>query len=256
MDQTAPCSLRPASTCKIVKLGFRLRPGSIRGILHQRLSKAQLQEKRCLKAAADRGLCLHPVRESPGSAVVSWSDLTPCAMEAEEGEENPLPFLDDAPPANAVAPFVPTPRSILLAAFERARLSPADCVVDLGCGDGRWLIEAAIMCGCRGFGVDVRPPVLQEARQNAAARGVQHLVQFWEQDFFGADFAFPSDDATVIMVYLLPNVLARLRPVFTRALRTGKVRLVVTYLYDIRKWEPVLYDDRFQTFYYDNSSVR
>jgi len=90
-------------------------------------------------------------------------------------------------------------------------------VYDLGCGDGRIVIAAAKQFGARGVGVDIDPARIAEARANAKAAGVEHLVTFRVEDLFAADIR----DATVVALYLLPSVNKRLMPKLRSELKPG-----------------------------------
>src|SRR5690606_13552690 len=85
---------------------------------------------------------------------------------------------------------------------------PNDFLIDLGCGDGRIPITAAKTYGTRGLGVDLNPVRIREARANAATAKVTDKVEFIEGDLFKTDFS----KATVLTLYLLPDVNFRLRP--------------------------------------------
>jgi ubiquinone/menaquinone biosynthesis C-methylase UbiE len=104
-------------------------------------------------------------------------------------------------------------------------------VYDLGCGDGRIVIAAAKKYGARGVGIDIVADRIAEARANAAAEGVAHLVRFVQADVLTADFS----DATVVALYLSPSMNERLKPRL-RALRPGT--RVVSHVYDMAGWAP------------------
>ena len=112
--------------------------------------------------------------------------------------------------------YVPTPQNVVDAMLALARVTSADIVYDLGSGDGRFLITAAQRYGARGVGVEVDRFVLREAEDNLKRSGVADRVRFINGDLFEADF----HDATVVTLFLLPQMLARLLPKF-RALAPG-----------------------------------
>jgi ribosomal protein L11 methylase PrmA len=98
-----------------------------------------------------------------------------------------------------------------------AGVTSQDIVYDLGSGDGRIPIAAAKLYGARGVGLDIDPERIAESRANAKAAGVEHLVEFREQDVLTADLS----GATVVTLYLLSSSNARLRPILTRQLKPG-----------------------------------
>lgn len=107
-------------------------------------------------------------------------------------------------------PFVTTPPDIIEAMLDLAEVRNSDLVYDLGCGDGRLVIAAARKHGCRGLGVDLDPKLVEESRANAEKAGVQSLLKFRHKDIFDLDLS----DATVVMMFLKPDVNQRLIPQF------------------------------------------
>lgn len=105
-------------------------------------------------------------------------------------------------------PYVPTPQEVVDRMLEIAKVGPHDYLIDLGSGDGRIVITAARKYGARGFGVDLNPVRIQEANDNARRAGVTDRVAFYQRDLFETDL----DSATVITMYLLPQVNLELRP--------------------------------------------
>jgi SAM-dependent methyltransferase len=114
--------------------------------------------------------------------------------------------------------------------LDMARVGPGDRVVDLGSGDGRNVIAAAKR-GARAIGVEFNPDLVALSRRNAAAAGVSGSAQFVEGDMFAADIS----QATVLVLFLIPENLRRLEPKF-RSLAPG-TRIVSNY-YEIPGWDP------------------
>ncbi len=146
-----------------------------------------------------------------------------------------LSFSAIAPGAGAGAqfdvPFVPTPPVVIDEMLRLADVKPADFVMDLGSGDGRVLIAAAKRFGARGIGVDLDGELVAESIASAAEAGVADRVDFLQQDLFGTDLG----RATVITMYLLPGVMARLQPLLL-ALKPG-TRLV-SHDFLLADWRP------------------
>src|SRR5262249_7304066 len=107
-----------------------------------------------------------------------------------------------------------------------------DVVYDLGCGDGRIVITAAQRYGARGVGVDLDPQRIREARENAVRAGVTDRVTFIQQDLFKTDVR----PATVVAIYLSPDINMRLRDPLGRDLRPGS--RVVSHQFDMGDWLP------------------
>ena len=125
-----------------------------------------------------------------------------------------------APSVRAVqvrVPYVPSPAEVVDRMLTVAAVTKDDVVYDLGSGDGRIPIAAAKKYGARGVGLDINPDRITESRANAKAAGVEHLVEFREQDVLTADFS----EATVVTLYLLASANAQLRPVITKQVRPG-----------------------------------
>lgn len=130
-------------------------------------------------------------------------------------------------------PYVPTPRPIVDKMLELAKVGKHDVLYDLGCGDGRIVITAAKERGARGVGYDLNPVRIKEANEHAKHAGVTDKVEFKVGDLFKADFS----KATVVTLYLLPDVNRKLRPQLWRQLKVGS--RVVSHDFDMGpEWPP------------------
>jgi SAM-dependent methyltransferase len=128
-------------------------------------------------------------------------------------------------------PYEPTSYGIAQEMLNMAGVTSKDLIYDLGCGDGRIVIMAARERGARGVGVDLDPERIRESRENAKAAGVTHLIRFFEQDLFDTDIS----QATVVMIYLYPEVNLRLRPKLLRELKPGT--RIVSHSHTMGDWE-------------------
>ena len=138
-----------------------------------------------------------------------------------------------APPAVALdVPYVPTPPEVVAAMVKLAGVRSGDVVYDLGCGDGRIVIAAVQVRGVRGVCVDIDPERIHESRQNAQIAGVADRIRFVQGDLFEV----PIEGATVVMMYLLPQINLRLRPRLLGELRPGT--RVVSHQFDMDDWKP------------------
>ena len=129
-------------------------------------------------------------------------------------------------------PYVPTHERIVTEMLKIANVGKNDVLYDLGCGDGRIPITAAKRFGTRGVGVDIDPQRVIEARANAVKEGVADRVKFFQQDLFDTDVKA----ATVVTLYLLPDINLRLRPKLLSDLKPGT--RVVSHNYDMGDWQP------------------
>jgi SAM-dependent methyltransferase len=128
--------------------------------------------------------------------------------------------------------FVATPEYMVPVILTTARLSSNDVVYDLGCGDGRLVIEAARQYGVRGVGIDIDPVRVAEARANAERAGVRELTTFVEADMFEISLTA----ATVVILYLIPSLNRRLRPKLLHELTPGA--RVLSHGFDMEDWVP------------------
>jgi Cyclopropane fatty acid synthase and related methyltransferases len=139
--------------------------------------------------------------------------------------QNPAPRVPDVP-------YVPTSQKVVDAMLKLAKVGKTDIVYDLGCGDGRIVITAAKNYGARGVGVDINPERIREANANARQAGVTNKVKFIEGDLFEQDFS----EATVVTLYLLPQVNLKLRPKLLDQLKPGT--RIVSHAFDMGDWKP------------------
>ncbi len=139
-----------------------------------------------------------------------------------------------APSAELPAvPYVPTPQPVVEKMLDMARVGRNDVVYDLGCGDGRIVITAARERGARGVGIDIDPVRIAEANAKRREAKVEDKVRFLVGDLFKSDFS----EATVVMLYLLPDVNVALRPQLWRQLKVGT--RVVSHDYHMgEEWPP------------------
>ena len=128
--------------------------------------------------------------------------------------------------------WVPSSPEVIRAMLDVAKVGPGDVVYDLGCGEGEIVIAAAARHGARGVGVDIDPERIANARLNAARAGVTDRVTFIEQDLFATDVSA----ATVVTLYLGPDLNRRLRPKLQRELRPGT--RIVSHDFSMGDWTP------------------
>ncbi len=128
-------------------------------------------------------------------------------------------------------PYVPTPAAMVDAMLEMAEVGSGDYLIDLGSGDGRIVIAAARR-GAQGLGVDIDPARVAEAVNAARFAGVEGRAVFRRQDLF----ATPIREASVIAIYLLPDVNLRLRPRLLTDLRPGT--RIVSHAFAMGDWRP------------------
>ncbi|AFY92699.1 SAM-dependent methyltransferase [Chamaesiphon minutus] len=148
----------------------------------------------------------------------------------------------DAPAAPGVAQaptlrspdvvYVPTPQAVVDRMLAIAKVNSKDVLYDLGSGDGRIPITAAQKFGIRATGIDINPERIKEANTNAQTAGVTDRVRFLNQDLFQSKFS----DATVVTLYLLPELNVKLRPQLFAQLKPGT--RIVSHAFDMGDWKP------------------
>jgi len=138
------------------------------------------------------------------------------------------------PDAVDLAPYVKTPMEVVMKMLEIAGVNETDIVYDLGCGDGRIIIEAARSYGARGVGIDIVPERIAESRTAARKAGVENKVEFIQADATQVDIS----PATVVTIYLVPESMELLRPILESQLRPGS--RIISHGYPVPDWESKL----------------
>ena len=153
--------------------------------------------------------------------------LCACAAATVHGVSpapTPAPMVEEVP-------FITTPDHVTVAMLELAGVGPRDHVIDLGSGDGRIVITAARRFGARGLGVEIVPELVARSVANARLAGVSERASFRTQDLFETDLS----PATVVTMYLLPEVNLALRP---RLLALAPGTRIVSHDWDLGDWRP------------------
>jgi SAM-dependent methyltransferase len=130
-----------------------------------------------------------------------------------------------------LAPYVPTPAPVVERMLTLAGVGRDDVVYDLGCGDGRMVIAAAKTYLARGVGIEIDQKLVEECKANARREGVEGITRFLCMDATKAHIA----DATVLVLYLLPESLEVLEPLFEKELRPGT--RIVSHNYRMPGWD-------------------
>jgi hypothetical protein len=158
--------------------------------------------------------------------------LAAAAALAQQPAKKPFEPYSGQPGKDVV--WVPTPQALVDKMLDVAKLTPADIHYDLGSGDGRTVITAAKR-GTTSVGIEYNPEMVELSKRNAAQAGVSAKVTFMKADLFETDFY----KATVLTLFLLPDINRRLRP---KILDMKPGTRVVSNSFDMGEWEP---DQRF-----------
>ena len=145
--------------------------------------------------------------------------------------QQPAPTVQ-AQQRQADVPYVPTPNEVVDRMLQLANVTGDDTLYDLGSGDGRIVITAAQRYGTRGTGIDINPELVQQSQANAQSANVADRVEFVQQDLFQTDLS----NATVVTLYLLPDINLKLRPKLLRELKPGT--RIVSHDFDMGEWKP------------------
>ena len=124
--------------------------------------------------------------------------------------------------------WVPTPQGLVDRMMDMAKVTANDTVIDLGSGDGRTVITAAKI-GAKALGIEFNPDMVELSKRNAAKEGVGDKATFVNGDIFQSDFS----QATVITLFLLPNLNLKLRPILLD-MKPGT--RVVSNTFDMGDW--------------------
>ncbi len=130
-----------------------------------------------------------------------------------------------------IVPFVPSPQPVVDKMIELAGVKKGDVVFDLGSGDGRIVIAAAKK-GARAVGFDIDPDLVAESRANIKKAGIQDAAEIRNQDILTVDLS----PASVVTLYLLPDVNLKLKPNLLSQLKPGS--RVVSHSFDMGDWKP------------------
>jgi SAM-dependent methyltransferase len=130
-----------------------------------------------------------------------------------------------------IVPFVPSPQVVVDMMVELAGVRPGDVVFDMGSGDGRIVIAAAKR-GARAVGFEIDGDLVKESRENIRKAGVQDLAEIRQQDILTVDFS----PASVVTMYLLPDVNLKLKPNLLSQLKPGA--RIVSHSFDMGDWKP------------------
>jgi SAM-dependent methyltransferase len=162
-------------------------------------------------------------------ALVAFALALPGAAQVKpEGDETYQPTRGQA---GKDVVWIPTPDALVSRMLGAVKTAKDDLVYDLGSGDGKIPIAAAKEYGAKAVGIEFNPQMAELARRNVKRAGVEHLVNIITGDIFVEDFS----KATVVTMYLLPELNLRLRPIIL-GMKPGT--RVTSHQFDMGDWEP------------------
>jgi hypothetical protein len=132
-----------------------------------------------------------------------------------------------------IVPYVPTPQEVVDRMLELAQVRKGDVLYDLGSGDGRIVVTAAQKFGVKAIGFEIDPERIKESHENIKKAGVEKLVEIRKQDIRTVDLS----GASVLTMYLLPEVNLMLRPNIWKQMKPGS--RIVSHDFDMGDWKPL-----------------
>lgn len=136
------------------------------------------------------------------------------------------------PAPQKLAPFVTSPQPIVERMLQVANLKSGETLYDLGCGDGRIVVEAARGFGAKAVGIELSEPLVRMAKQKVHSMGLMDRVQIVQGDIMGVDIS----PAQVVALYLMTEANSQLKPKLSRELKPGA--RVVSLDFKIPGWKP------------------
>ncbi len=150
---------------------------------------------------------------------------TPAQAQPAQKDYEPRPYQEGKDVV-----WLPTPQELVNKMLDLAKVTARDTVIDLGSGDGRTVITAAKR-GARAMGIEYNPDMVDYSTRAAAREGLAGKVKFMKADLFETDFS----EATVVTMYLLPDINFKLRP---KILDLKPGTRVVSHAFDMADWKP------------------
>jgi SAM-dependent methyltransferase len=161
-----------------------------------------------------------------------WLALLACSLllSASAGAQPVQEFQPEVGQEGKDVVWVPTSQALVNKMLDMAKAAPGDYVIDLGSGDGRTVITAAKR-GIKALGIEYNPDMVELSKRAAAKEGVTERATFMKADLFETDFS----QATVITMFLLPDINLKLRP---KILNLKPGTRIVSNTFTMGEWEP------------------
>jgi SAM-dependent methyltransferase len=161
-------------------------------------------------------------------ACLLFTSLCAAAL-AQAQNEKPAAYEPQVGQEGKDVVWVPTPQALVDRMLDMAKATTKDFVMDLGSGDGRTVIAAAKR-GIKALGIEYNPDMVELSKRNAEKEGVSARAEFKKADLFETDFS----KATVITMFLLPEINLRLRP---KILDMKPGTRIVSNTFTMGEWE-------------------
>ena len=148
-----------------------------------------------------------PLVRNFAAVLLALASAAACAQAPQSTQRAPAAYEPSVGQEGKDVVWVPTPQALVDKMLDMAKVTPADYLMDLGSGDGRTVITAAKR-GVRATGVEYNPDMVALSKRNAEKEKVSSRASFMKADLFETDFS----KATVITMFLLPDINLKLRP--------------------------------------------
>lgn len=165
------------------------------------------------------------------AAVAVWLSCTTLAFAQAKPEHGDEVYQPSVGQAGKDVIWVPTPDALVKQMLTAAKVTKDDLVYDLGSGDGKIPIAAARDFGATAVGIEYNPEMAELARRNTKRAGVDNKVTIITGDIFKEDFS----RATVVTMYLLPDLNVKLRPIILK-MKPGT--RVTSHQFHMGDWDP------------------
>jgi len=139
--------------------------------------------------------------------------------------------------AQKLAPYYPTPETVVVKMLELGELKPGEKVFDLGSGDGRIVIAAARRFRAKAVGIEIDKDLWRQSQESIRKLGLEKSAEIINGDILKQDYR----TADLVTVYLLPNSNDKVQPLLERQLRKGA--RVVAHDFEFRNWTPAKVED-------------
>jgi 16S rRNA G966 N2-methylase RsmD len=131
-----------------------------------------------------------------------------------------------------LAPYYPTPETIVEKMLQLGELKPGEKMFDLGSGDGRIVIMAASKFKADATGIELDKDLWKQSMDRIKSLDLQSRARIVNGDIMKQDYS----PANMLTVYLLPNSNDKIRPLLEKQLKKGT--RIVSHDFEISGWTP------------------
>ncbi|ELP94273.1 hypothetical protein EIN_187400 [Entamoeba invadens IP1] len=170
-------------------------------------------------------------------------------------EDDWMPFANEPDAVkDQIVPFVTSTPSTVRGVVKLLNVTQSDKIIDVGCGDGRFVFEAISQVKCEGVGIDICEDLVKQCNLEAKEKGVETLAHFYVDNFLKEDFSFYG--CNCISFYLVPKVLKGLKEKLFNYLEEDHSRRAVSCRFPFKGIIPSQIDEELKLYYYDYNSKK